>query len=288
MISKLKMAAQNVGNQPTQGAFSVRVIDSIASQPGVSLSVEQCASQLGVSELDVLRLICRGELAANLVAGKWHIMPQDLEASMRVAKRWNVPEGIGLADYQVERKFRERFVRSARAATSDQSLLELAQRQVRPGQPLESVSNVEVNFRSAPVGLIESLQDPNSAREMKIKIRGEVEAPTETVLSAYARSRFFVAMARNYSRQQSVPGSLVGWLYSSPEVYKLAVVESLKSVRNELSSVRETRLLTVKSRTTEMGSELLVSYTRLPLTVSYTMPTEALGVSWERVARESL
>ena len=272
------------GLQPTRGAFSVQVLSQPVTEIGVSLSTSQVAGQLGISDLDVRRLIARNELAASVVADRYHVEAEDLKACMRAAKRWSVPADLGTVDYNAERRVRERFLAAAQRATSNDLVLAEMRRLVRPGQPLETIGAVSFQFNSAPGDFLARLAEPTTTREMGIRIRGEAEQPQQTLAFAYAKSRLYAAANRIQNQQLTLKGGFAGYLYSNQQVYRELIAAMIDRVQSELLSCKETRILEVKRSEVTVGSETQIVLAKIPVVVSYTIPTSALD-SVLRIAR---
>jgi hypothetical protein len=285
MENHLRMSGQ-VGNQPKRGAFSVQVVNSIPVESAVSLSTAQVAGQLGLEILDVLRLIARGELRANIVADRWHVDTEDLKSCMKVAKRWRVPTDLLETDYGTERKVRDRLLAACQKAVSDQYVLGEAHRLARPGMPIESVGVVNLQFNSPPAGFVQSLEDNSKAREMAITIRGESDESPVALSFAFAKSRLFNQVTRGFAQDIPLSKDRIGHLYSGPEMYRSVINAAVERVGNELIVVRETRLLEHKRQTVQVGSDLQVTVSRLPITVVYSLPVATLSLPLARIAQQ--
>lgn len=286
MESKLKMNRANRSSM--DDGFSVRVIDAVASELQLSLSAQQVATQLGLSPLDILRLIARGELNATNIEGRYHLDPADVQAAMKSVRRWRVPADVLAVDYNAERKLRERLLKFAKAATPDAAVLAEMQRQVRAGYPLESVTHINLEYRAAPKGLAESLNDPSNSGEFAVQIRGEQPAAPSTVGADYARSRLMANLNRQFEAGMNLVGDKAAYLYSSPARYNAMLTAALERCRTELVSARETRLVEVGRSSVEVGSDLQMTVRRLPVVVNYVVSSESLGLPWQKIARESL
>jgi hypothetical protein len=272
-MENLLRIAGNDSNRQT--SFNVRVVDAVAAQPQVSLSVEQTAQQLGLTNLDILRLVSRGELAGINIEGRWHIDDNDLRAVMKVSRRWKVPADLASVDYAIERKVRERLLTACQAETPDAVILAAAKRAVRPGMPIESVVVVEMPFTSAPRSFVEALAADSRRGEFQPTIKGEAPAAPVSLGFAFCKSRLMAALSRFESRELNVKGSLPGFMYSGPEAYRQVVAFAVDKVQNELMSVRETRLVELEQKRIELGSEVQISVRRIPVTVVYTLPLSA-------------
>ena len=273
-----------ISGQQTHGAFNVAITDSIPSQPQVSLSTAQIAGQLGLSELDVKRLIARGELAATLVADRVHVEPEDLKNCMKISKRWRVPGDLQTVDYGIERKLRERWLEAASATVTNEQVLAEMRRQVRPGQPLESIGAVLFNFNSAPNAFLQALVEDSSKRDFKVRIKGETELPATSLAFAYTKSRLYAAANRIEGRDLTLKGSFPNLLYSNRETYQAILAEMVSRVQQELISAKQTRLIEVETQRQLVGSDLNVTIRRIPCVVTYLLPTSAVD-SVLRVAR---
>jgi hypothetical protein len=272
-MENLLSIAGNPSNQQT--SLNVRVVSAAPSEQQVTLSTSQVAGQLGLTDQDVLRLIARGELAAYSVADRLHVEPEDLKASMKIAKRWRVPTDISEPLYDIERKVRTKLLAAMSAQVTDQIILAEAKKLVRPGQPIESVGSVVLNYASAPASFLADLASPSNRGEFAVSIRGEQPEQPTSLGFAYAKSRLIVAANRIESRELAIKGSFLGFLYSSPDVYRATIKAMNDRVLGESISCKETRLVEYQSREVVVGSEVQRTITRLPIIVSYVVPLSA-------------
>jgi hypothetical protein len=251
---------------------------------GVSLNTAQVAGQLGLSEVDVKRLIARGALAASLVADRIHVEPEDLKSCMKISKRWRVPGDLQTVDYAIERKARERWLEAASATVTNDQILADMRRQVRPGQPLETIASVVFNFNSAPPAFLQSLAEDSSRRDFKVRIKGEAEGPATSLGFAYVKSRLYSAANKIESRDLTLKGSFPAFLYGDRATYQAVTAEMVSRVQQELISSKETRLIEVETQRQQSGSDVQITVRRIPCIVTYLIPTSAVD-SVLRVAR---
>ncbi len=286
MESKLKMNRAN--RTQTDAGFSVRVVATPAAELQLSLSAQQVADQLGINALDVLRLVARGELNALNIEGRYHLDPSDVQAAMKSIRRWRVPADVLEVSYNADRKVRERLSKFAKLATPDAAVVAAMQQQVKPGYPIESVSHINIEFRAAPKGLVESLNDSSNAGEFAVQIRGEQPPAPSTVGVDYARSRIMANLNRQFASGMSLVGDKAVYLYSSPARYNEMLNTALERCRTELVTSRETRLVEIGRSSVAVGSDIQTTVRRVPVSISYIVSSESLGLPWLKVAREAL